>query len=560
MEHVKERLGLSVAIIILMAIFLLPWKVLDKLPDFPFKNVISAQDYHLWLDLKWWTHLDYRVDLSQIQKYNSDNDLKNDVDIKELVEWVRTTLEKRVNNLWVSEPNIYISKSADEYHIIVELAWITDIEEAKKIVWKTIQLEFKELIWKSEDDVKKEKGLIKTKSESIYNELKDSVDFTEAWKQVAEKSDWSILFTNENREKSALPEGLSKIWDYNEWQVFFSNDEIKDWAVNNDWIVVPKIWYSIIKIWKKSNALWIEKLSYDQVFISTNISIWKNTWLDWSHFKRAQVVFNQAQTPLISIEFDSEWTKLFWDITSRNVWKPVAIFVWWNLISSPVVNEKILWWSAQITWQFSLQDAVKLKSDLNTWAIWAPIVLSWQHQIEASIWADSLNRSINAWLWWVFILIIFMIHQYRFLWIIASLALLSYSIILLFVLKESWYIWTPIVLTLAWIAWIILSIWMAVDANILIFERMKEELKSWKNLMSAISIWFSRAWPSIRDSNSSSLITCAILIWFWTSMIRWFAINLSIWIIISLFTAITMTRSILYIILPKVIHKIKNIV
>lgn len=559
MEHTKERLGLIIAVIIIMAIFLIPGKYLDKMPNFPFKDLITSQNYHLWLDLKGWTHLDYRVDLTQVQKYNSDTDSTNDVDIKELIEWVRTTLEKRVNNLWVSEPNIYVSKSADEYHIIVELAWITDIEEAKSIVWKTIQLEFKELIWKSEDDIKKEKDALSAKADGIYNKLKDSNSFLEDWKNTEESLDWNILFSLEQRSKSEIPESIIDFWDYSEWQVFFNKKEIIDWALASDWIVVPKTWYSIIKVWKKENILWEEKLSYEQIFILSNISIWKSTWLDWSHFKRAQVVFNQAQAPLISIEFDSEWTELFWDITWRNVGKPVAIFVWWNLISSPVVNEKILWGSAQITWRFTLKDAVKLKSDLNTWAIWAPVLLSGQHQIEASIGAESLSRSVNAWLWWILILIIFMLHQYRFLWLVASLALIFYSIILLFILKQSWYLWVPIVLTLAWIAWIILSIWMAVDANILIFERMREELNAWKNIMSAISIWFSRAWPSIRDSNSSSLITCAILIWFGTSMIRWFAINLSIWIIISLFTAITITRSILLLVLPRIIHKIKKL-
>ena len=543
--NIKEKLGLLFAATILMTIFILPVSFLEKFPDFPFKQYLIAQNYHLWLDLKWWTHLNYKVDLSNAQRYNLDDDKTNDVVIPELVEWVRATLEKRVNWLWVSEPNIYISKMDEEYRIIVELAGVTDIEKAKDIVWKTIQLEFKELIDDDSDETLKEKELIKKQSEQIFAKAKIAKDFKVYWESIV-SSDWKIEFSTQSKTQDELVSEIKWIWDLEQWKVYDAMPEIVSWTIYIDSLAIPKTWYSIIKVlWKEG---W--KINYEQIFISTVISKWKTTWLDGSHFKRAQVVFNQAQAPLVSIEFDTEWAKLFWEITWKNVWRPLAIFVWWNLISSPMVNEEILWWVAQITGNFTLKEAVLLKTDLNTWAIWAPVVLSGQHQVEASLWEKSLNLSINASLWWLLALLLYMIYKYRILWVVAAVALLVYSIILLFILKNSGAMWVSIVLTLAWVSGIILSIWMAVDANILIFERMKEEIKDWKNLMSAVSIWFDRAWSSIRDSNFSSLITCGILIWFWTSMIRWFAINLSLWILISMFTAITFTKTVLLVLLP----------
>ena len=550
MDILKRKLGLIVAWIVVMWIFLLPDSIIDKIPHLWTKILIQEQNFHLWLDLRWWSHLDYRIDLRQAEKYNSDKNPDNNININELIQWVQATIEKRVNWLWVSEPNIYLSKAADEHHIIVELAWIKDIEEAKRIVWKTIQLEFKEL--KSWSNDEKEKTEIRKLAEETLVKIKWWEDFTEIWEKI-KSSDWKIIFSVKDRVETELPEWF-EITDEENW-IIWEIKEITDWTVNNEWYEVPKTWLAIINILEKND--W--NIKYQEIFFSTVPSIWWDTGLDWSHFKRANVVFNQVWAPIVNIEFDTEWWKLFWEITTKNQWQQVAIFVWWVLVSAPVVNEAILWGSAQISWNFTLQEAVDLKNDLNTWAIWAPIILSGQHNVDAMLWKDSLERSLKAWLWGLIVLIIYMIFQYRFLWIVASIALVVYSIILLFVLKTSWLAWMPIVLTLAWIAWIILSIWMAVDANILIFERTKEELADWKNKLVASSVWFERAWSSIKDSNISSLITCAILIWFWSSMIRWFAINLAIWILISMFTAITFTRSFLMVFLPKINISNKNL-
>lgn len=532
MWEIRKKLAFIIILTFLSGFLLLPNSILDKIP----LSFIPSTNFHFWLDLKWWTHLDYKIDLRKIEKFNSDDNPENDVKINDLISWILATLSKRVNSLWVSEPNIYSSKTADEHHVVVELAWIQDIEKAKAIVWKTIQLEFKTR--KEKLNSEKYRNEVRKKVQKFQKKLRKE-NFLELWEK--EKTfDWKITFTEHKKVfKWDLPKNLKNIF-WKKWLIK-KIKEVNKWKAYLEWEFVENNWFSLINV---ISSEW-NFINYQEIFFSSMESVWKNTGLDGSKFKRANVVFSQVWLPIVNIEFDDEWWKMFWELTTKFVWKQFAIFVWGSLISAPVVNEAILWGSAQISWNFTIKEAVDLKNDLNTWAIWAPIILSGQNNIDAAIWAESLKRSLQAWITGLIILLIYMVYQYRLFWIIASIALILYSIFLLFVIKISWNLWMPIILTLAWTAGIILSIWMAVDANILIFERIKEELKDGKNKITAISIWFDRAWTSIRDSNISSLITCVILIWFWTSMIRWFAINLWIWILISMFSALTVTKTLL---------------
>lgn len=181
-----------------------------------------------------------------------------------------------------------------------------------------------------------------------------------------------------------------------------------------------------------------------------------------------------------------------------------------------------------------------MANDLNTGAIDAPVILSGQYTISATLGESALRVSLMAGVIGLLILALFLILYYRLMGLLAVLALLIYAVIIVFILKT-----TGIVMTLAGIAGIILSIGMAVDANILIFERTREELNDGKNFSASIVTGFERAWSSIRDSNVSSLITCSILWFFGNSIIRGFALMLAIGILVSMFTAITITRSFL---------------
>jgi protein-export membrane protein SecD len=268
---------------------------------------------------------------------------------------------------------------------------------------------------------------------------------------------------------------------------------------------------------------------------------WKNTELTGRNLKKATVQFNQQDSsPEVSLEFDDAGAKLFEDITARNVGKPVAIFLDGYAISEPNVNEKITGGKAVISGNFSTTEAKDLVTRLNAGALPVPITLVNQQTVGASLGQQSVDNSLKAGIVGLILVALFMIIYYRFLGLLSVLALGVYGVLSLAIFK----IW-PVTLTLSGIAGFILSIGMAVDANILIFERLKEELRAGRSLSGAIQEGFSRAWPSIRDSNFTTLITCIVLIEFSTSVIKGFAVTLLLGVLLSMFSAIIVTRTFL---------------
>jgi preprotein translocase subunit SecD len=231
---------------------------------------------------------------------------------------------------------------------------------------------------------------------------------------------------------------------------------------------------------------------------------------------------------------------LFADITTRNVGKRIAIFLDGQILSAPTVNTPITDGQAIITGQFTVQSAKDLVTRLNAGALPVPIKLVQQENVGATLGLQSVRKSVGAGLIGFAIVALFMIIYYRLPGVLAVIALSIYTALSLAIFKLF-----GITLTLAGIAGFILSIGMAVDANILIFERTKEELRKGKTLALAVEDGFNRAWLSVRDSNFSSLITTFILGYFGSSIIRGFAITLALGIIVSMFTAITVTRTFL---------------
>lgn len=268
---------------------------------------------------------------------------------------------------------------------------------------------------------------------------------------------------------------------------------------------------------------------------------WKNTELSGKQLTKALLQFDaNTGIPQVSLEFNDEGKDLFADITGRNVGQPVAIFLDGEAISTPVVQEKIIEGSAVITGDFNIQEAKLLARRLNAGALPVPIILESQQSVGASLGQDSLDRSLYAALIGFLVLIVFMLIYYRLPGIIAVFALTLYTAVNLALYKI-----IPVTMTLSGIAGFILSVGMAVDANILIFERLKEELKRGRSLRSAIDEGFSRAWLSIRDSNLTTLLSCSILYFTSSSLIKGFALTLGLGVLISMFSAITVSRTLL---------------
>ncbi len=273
----------------------------------------------------------------------------------------------------------------------------------------------------------------------------------------------------------------------------------------------------------------------------------KATELNGRYVKDAQMTFNATtNAPQISLEFNDQGAALFESITERNIGKPLAIFLDGNLLTAPTVREKIIGGKAQITGQFSIQEAQQLVQRFNAGALPAPIKLINQQTIGAALGQDSLHKMIYAGILGTLAVMAFMILYYHSLGIFAVVALSIYIILAMTVFKLF-----SVTMTLAGIAGFILSIGMAVDANILIFERMKEELKKGLSRLAAIDAGFDRAWTSIRDSNFTTILTSIILFFFTSSFVKGFALTLLIGVVVSMFSAITVTRTLLRVFIRK---------
>jgi preprotein translocase subunit SecD len=272
------------------------------------------------------------------------------------------------------------------------------------------------------------------------------------------------------------------------------------------------------------------------------------TGLTGADLKRAQVVFSQGTGetgPQVSIEFTPEGSKKFAEITARNIGKPLAIFLDEEFISAPTVQQEILGGSAVISGQFSTEEAKALTVQLNAGALPVPIEIIEQRVIGPSLGEESVKASIIAGVIGLITVILYMAFYYGFWGIIADIALVIYTLFVLAIFQTGLFLIPPVTLTLPGIAGFILSIGMAVDANILIFERMKEEIAWGKSRKQALELGFDRAWSSIRDSNISSLITAGILYSIGTGLVKGFAVTLAIGVLVSMFTAIFITKTIL---------------
>lgn len=370
--------------------------------------------FHLGLDLQGGTHLVYQADVSQIKGISAD----------EAMDSVREVIERRVNFLGVAEPLVQVARSGDNWRLVVELAGISDVNQAITVIGETPFLEF--------------------------------------------------------REEKAAAEGGDTLG-----------------------------------------------------FAPTS--------LNGSYLTRAQVQFDPTTgEPIVSLEFNTQGAQLFEDLTRNNLNRRIAIYLDGLPISAPTVQAVIPGGKAIISGRFSLQEAQELSNRMNAGALPVPIKLISQDTVGASLGQDSLQKAIRASLVGFILLILFMVVYYRLPGLMGIVALLVYMAWMLFLFKI-----IPVTITLAGIAGFVLSMGMALDANILIYERMKEELVRGRSVRAAVDEGFMRAWLSVRDGNLTTIITAILLYWIGSSFVQGFALTLIIGILLSMVSAIFVTRLLL---------------
>jgi len=287
-----------------------------------------------------------------------------------------------------------------------------------------------------------------------------------------------------------------------------------------------------------------EKTGQQKVTVVNNVpqQEWKDSGLDGFMIKdaRAEPRGQMGADWQVSISFNSEGTKLFGDLTTKYVGRPIGIELDGRIISAPNVNEPITGGSASISGSFDAKSAQELALKLRAGQFPVPLKMVENRTVGPTLGKEAVDKSMTAGLAGMGIVILFMCAYYRFPGAVASVALIIYSLLSLAIFKI-----IPVTLTVPGIAGFILSIGMAVDANILIFERTKEELRAGRSIYNSVEAGFERAFSSIFDSNITTLISCLVLFYFGTGIIRGFALTLGIGVLVSMFTAITVSRTLL---------------
>ncbi len=521
-------------------------------------SVPSLKDrpFRLGLDLLGGSHLVYEANVSNLEGQEKNNG----------VEGARDVIERRVNAFGISEPMVQTNKVGNSYRIVVELAGVKDIDQAIKQIGETPVLDFR--YGGDEKDAPAGASL-------TVEQQKEITDYNKAALTKAQDLLRLILNGQSKIEELAVvnsddPGSKDKGGDLG---FFERGTMVKEFdSVAFDQLKVGQTYYKPVEtqfgyhLIKKTGARDVEKdgktvseVSATHILIRTKsaadytdeFAAWEKSDLTGKQLKRSAVTFDpNTGFPQISLEFNDEGKKMFADLTTKNVGKRIAIFLDGTPISAPTVSQPITDGNAVINGSFSLKEAKQLSQRLNAGALPVPIKLIGQQTVGPSLGKISLQKSLFAGMVGLAAVILFMILYYRLPGLLASVALLFYVILALAVFKM-----VGVTMTLAGIAGFILSVGMAVDANVLIFERLKEELRAGKPLSLAVSEGFARAWLSIRDSNFSSLITCAILAWFGTSMVKGFAITLALGIGVSMFSAITITRNLLRVVEPRIRNK-----
>ncbi|MDZ7799098.1 MAG: protein translocase subunit SecD [Patescibacteria group bacterium] len=540
--NIRKKIWLTFIGIIILA-------VLAGIVDYPAGPDIKIGSYfkelkiHLGLDLQGGTHLVYQADTSKIEEAEKASAL----------EGVRDVIERRVNTFGVSEPVVQTNKSGDDWRVIVELPGVTEVNQAVEMIGKTPLLEFKkqpppvELTPEQKQKIEEYNEEAKNKAQEILDQATPE-NFSTLAKEKSEdpgsqeqggdlgffkKGEMVPAFEQAIFEKAKIGQVYPELVETDFGYHIILKTEEKGEGENKE------VKASHILIKKKSEADY-----------QTNQGL-INTGLSGQQLEKAYLQFNnQTGEAQVALEFNDEGKELFAQITEENIGNIVGIYLDGSPISMPRVNEKIPDGKAVITGEFSVTEAKELAQRLNSGALPVPITLISQQNIGASLGKISVQKSFFAALLGLAFLALFMIIYYRLPGLISVFALAIYTLLVVAIFK----LWS-ITLTLAGVAGFILSIGMAVDANVLIFERIKEELESDKPLNMAIEEGFKRAWLSIRDSNFSSIITCVILAWFGTSLIKGFAITLGVGILISMFSAIIVTRTFLRLIAGNFLEK-----
>jgi len=514
---------------------------IPRLPEKPFQY---------GLDLQGGSRLIYEADMSSISTENKGKAL----------EGVRGVIERRINSFGVSGAQVKTSVSGNNYRLIVLLPNVKDLDKAMKWIGETPRLEFKEK--RSLPDLTEEQ---KKEMEQFNEEAKEKAE--EALSKTSE-GEWEELVKEYSEDEATKESGGNLGW-VNKGQLPSSIDEnlfneLKKGEIAQE-VLETEGGYHVIKktdsrtVGNTEQAevshIFIEKKIKEDVLNLENWDPWEYTGLGGKQLEDARIKIDQnTGEPNVVLEFNKEGAEKLAEVTKRNIGDPLAIFLDGEAIIdttgdgkitsadiyAPTVQSEIKNGQAVISGDMDIERARTIVERLRAGALPVPINLIYQKTVGSTLGRVYLEKSLKAGIIGFLAVIVFMIAFYRLPGLLASLSLGLYGALVLTLFKT-----IPVTLSMAGIGGVILSVGMAIDANILIFSRFREELDKESSFKASIVEGFRRAWPSIRDGNFTTLIATVILYGFGTSFVKGFALTLGLGVLVSMFAAMFITRTLL---------------
>ncbi len=514
----------------------------------------GVQYFRKGLDVSGGTRLVYKIGYEKYEQIYSDVVELNAVK-KHIEEIIIKNIDKRISKLGVSDYKAYVQRLDEQNYVVVEIGGIADLDQAKEIIGKTVELEFK--LENKEPVTSATIAARKATAQKLLNESKANPDLMA--KLVEGRASENIYMGFYSWTIDQLPD----IYQANQkkldamkkdefsplWEGVYTTVNTQD-ALGNETGVELK-WYSFLQLIDKGTAVISgqEEKIYQvlDIFVQDKIT-WvqavDNDWnvLNGAYFRFANTTTSQIGEPVVAINFDEKGKEIFCSLTEKNIGNPMAIFIWGNLLTSPVIQTKICGGTAQIDWSFTTESAKELATELNDWAMPAPLILMQEEKINPSLGTNALTWAMIAGLIGLVAIAVMMFFFYGFKkMILTMITLLVFLAILAGFVKLTDY-----ALSLSGIAAIILALGMAVDANILIYERLKEELKTGKSMWWSIDAAKERSWSAIRDGQLSTGLIAFILFTVGTNMFKGFWFMMLVTIALTLLINVPLIHELLH--------------
>ncbi len=509
------------------------------------------------LDVSWGTKLVYKISYDKYEKvYTNSSELTA---IKKTIEdIIMKNIDNRISKLGVSDYKSYVQNLDNQNYIVVEIWGIADLDQAKELIGKTLELEFK--LQNPEQPTKTSIAARKALANQVLAEIKtDPENIQKTLEGRMSENIYHTIFTGNSldqlpdlykKNKKLLDSAeIGKIYWLIEGNYTTIYQQSEDGLTQGTGIALDG--YTMFRVLDKAQGKDMSGNTVDFYAIEDVFVQDRETWipatdgetiLNGAYFKFANSSASEMGEPVVVINLDDKGKEVFCNITEANIGKPMAIFVWGNLLTAPNIQSKICWGTAEINGWFTTESAKQLSDALNEWTLPAPLILMQEEKISPSLGDDSLSGALQAGLIGLIAIQVLMYCMYgRKKMLLTAVVLISFIAILFAFMKLTDY-----ALSLSGIAVIILSIWMWVDANILMYERLREELKEGKSMAWAIDHAKERSWPAIRDGQISTGLIAFVLFSMGTNVFKGFGSMLIVTMLITLFFNVPLTKILLH--------------